>query len=169
MNPFHRSFPRTITARRGLARRPVALLVGMLSCACARAPQARMNAPSGSTEASSPPVGDMDFVGRARAPGDKVDQAGLASWYADGLDRKKTASGEIYDPRAFTAAHRRLPFGTWVEVRRVDTGRSVRVRINDRGPRDARHIIDLSREAARALDMVDIGQSRVELRVVRGP
>jgi rare lipoprotein A len=69
-----------------------------------------------------------------------------------------------------TAAHRKLPFGTWVEVRRPDTGRSVRVRVNDRGPwGDARRVIDLSRAAAKELGMLGEGMMKVELRVVRGP
>ena len=69
-----------------------------------------------------------------------------------------------------TAAHRRLPFGTWVEVRRPDTGRAVRVRITDRGPwGDAKRVIDLSRAAADLLDLTRLGVARVEIRVVDGP
>jgi rare lipoprotein A len=113
----------------------------------------------------------------------RVDQVGLASWYGSELAGKRTASGERFDPRLFTAAHRRLPFGTWVEVRRVDTGRTVRVRINDRGPavtagvsasarssgQTGKRIIDLSRRAAEELDLVRAGVVLVELRVVDGP
>jgi rare lipoprotein A len=97
-------------------------------------------------------------------------QAGLATWYGASFAGRKTASGERFDPGAFTAAHRTLPFGTWVEVRRPDTGRAVRVRVNDRGPwGDPRRIIDLSRQAAEALDLVRAGVAPVELRVVGGP
>jgi rare lipoprotein A len=110
-------------------------------------------------------------VSAARAPdGVSPDQAGLATWYGAAFAGKKTANGERFDPSKYTAAHRSLKFGTWVEVRRPDTGRTVRVRINDRGPwGDDRRIIDLSRKAAEELDIVREGVSRVELRVVDGP
>ena len=115
--------------------------------------------------------GDLTFAKVARAPdGVVADQVGLATWYGGAFAGKKTASGERFDPTKYTAAHRTLKFGTWVEVRRPDTGRSVRVRINDRGPwGDDRRIIDLSRKAAEELDVVREGVSRVELRVVDGP
>jgi rare lipoprotein A len=115
--------------------------------------------------------GDLTFARAARAPdGVSPDQAGLATWYGAAFAGKKTANGERFDPSKYTAAHRSLKFGTWVEVRRPDTGRTVRVRINDRGPwGDDRRIIDLSRKAAEELDIVREGVSRVELRVVDGP
>lgn len=99
--------------------------------------------------------------------GSRPDQVGMATWYGSG---KRTANGERFDPTQYTAAHRKLPFGTWVEVRRPDTGRAVRVRINDRGPwgHDER-IIDLSRRAAEDLGMIRDGVVRIELRIVRGP
>lgn len=96
------------------------------------------------------------------------DEVGLASWYGRAFAGKRTASGERFDPKLFTAAHKKLPFGTLVEVRRIDTGRTVRVRINDRGPngRAAHRIIDLSQRAAEELDIVRAGVVRVELRIV---
>ncbi len=96
------------------------------------------------------------------------DEVGLASWYGRAFAGKKTASGERFDPKLFTAAHKKLPFGTWVEVRRIDNGRTVRVRITDRGPngRAAHRIIDLSQRAAEALDMLGAGVVRVEVRVL---
>ncbi len=75
---------------------------------------------------------------------------GTASWYQDG---KRTANGERYNPDGITAAHRKLPFGTRVRVTHKRTGRSVVVRINDRGPFIRGRIIDLSRGAKRALGM----------------
>jgi rare lipoprotein A len=97
-------------------------------------------------------------------------EVGLATWYGQSFAGKKTSNGERFDPRAMTAAHRKLPFGTWVEVRRVDTGSSVRVRINDRGPwGDSRKVIDLSHHAAQLLGFAEMGATRVEIRVVRGP
>jgi rare lipoprotein A len=114
--------------------------------------------------------GDLTFAKMATAPKVAPDQAGLATWYGAAFAGKKTSNGERFDPTKYTAAHRKLPFGTWVEVRRPDTGRTVRVRINDRGPwGDDRRIIDLSRKAAQDLDIVREGVSRVELRVVSGP
>ncbi|MBN2798211.1 MAG: septal ring lytic transglycosylase RlpA family protein [Deltaproteobacteria bacterium] len=94
-------------------------------------------------------------------------EVGTASWYGADFRGKPTASGEPFRPSHRTAAHRTLPLGTVVKVTRVDTGRSVRVRINDRGPYAKGRIIDLSRRAARRLRMLDEGTARVELRVVR--
>jgi rare lipoprotein A len=95
---------------------------------------------------------------------------GDATWYGAKLAGHRTASGERFDPRQMTAAHRALAFGTWVEVRCVETGRRVRVRITDRGPfgHDER-IIDVSRAAAERLGIVHRGVARVELRIVEGP
>ena len=97
-------------------------------------------------------------------------QVGLATWYGQSFAGKKTSNGERFDPQAMTAANRKLPFGTWVEVRRVDTGGVVRVRINDRGPfGDSRKVIDLSYRAAQLLGFVEKGAAKVEVRVVEGP
>ena len=91
---------------------------------------------------------------------------GVASWYGPGFKGHPTASGERYRPGKRTAASKTLPFGTVVEVTRVDTGKSVRVTITDRGPFVAGRIIDLSRKAARKLDLIDDGTAKVEVRVV---
>jgi rare lipoprotein A len=94
-------------------------------------------------------------------------QTGLATWYGAVLAGHRTASGERFDPSAMTAAHRTLPLGTWVDVTRPDTGQTVRVRINDRGPfGDSHRIIDLSRAAADALGMTRLGVVPVEVRVI---
>ena len=90
---------------------------------------------------------------------------GIASRYADSLAGRLTADGERYRPGALTAAHRTLPFGTRVRVTALRTGRSVVVRINDRGPFHAGRILDLSAEAARRLGMVGAGLLEVELQV----
>lgn len=103
----------------------------------------------------------------AATPG--ATQAGVASYYADSLAGHSTASGEPYDPTALTAAHRTLPFGTMVEVARGD-GRTVLVRINDRGPfGKKKRIIDLSRAAAHAIGLDRAGIATVTLRVVSTP
>lgn len=120
--------------------------------------------------APASPGAPADLARGAEAPRVAPDQVGIASWYGSALAGAKTASGERFDPERYTAAHRTLPFGTWVEVRRIDTGRTVRVRINDRGPNgDPKRVIDVSRRAAADLGLVREGLARVELRVVSGP
>jgi len=93
-------------------------------------------------------------------------ETGTASWYGPGFHGKPTASGEPYDMEALTAAHRRLAFGTRLRVRNLDNGRTVDVRVNDRGPFVGDRIIDLSRAAARAIDMLGSGTATVHLLVV---
>ena len=88
---------------------------------------------------------------------------GLASWYGPGFAGHRTANGERFEPRAFTAAHRTLPFDTCVRVENVANGRSARVRINDRGPYVSGRIIDLSEAAARELGVHAEGVARVRL------
>ena len=90
---------------------------------------------------------------------------GLASYYGAGVG-DKTATGERFDPSGMTAAHRTLPFGTRVKVTRVDTGDSVVVRINDRGPFKPGRVIDLSEGAAKTLGMTDVGLTNVRLEVM---
>ena len=92
-------------------------------------------------------------------------EEGIASFYADTFHGSKTASGETYDKKAMTAAHRTLPFDTKVEVTNLDNGRSVSVRINDRGPHVAGRIIDLSGAAARKLKMTETGTAKVRLEI----
>ena len=77
--------------------------------------------------------------------------AGLASWYGPGFHGKRTASGEIYNMHAMTAAHRTLPFGSKVRVTNKSNGKSVVVKINDRGPFKSGRVIDLSKQANRSL------------------
>jgi len=93
---------------------------------------------------------------------------GEASYYADKFVGRKTASGEVYKHGKLTAAHRTLPFGTRVRVRRLDTNAEVTVRINDRGPFKRGRIIDLSRSAARKIGLLTVGVADVELQVLDG-
>ena len=88
-------------------------------------------------------------------------QSGLATWYGPGFHGRRTASGERFNANAMTAAHRSLPFGTKVRVTNAATGRSVVVRINDRGPFGRGKIIDLSRASAAAIGLG--GSDRVVL------
>jgi rare lipoprotein A len=90
---------------------------------------------------------------------------GIASWYGAESNRKRTASGESYNMNSLTAAHRSLPLNTVVRVTNLENGKTVLVRINDRGPYDAGRLIDLSARAARNLDMKEAGTARVRLEV----
>ncbi|MFP5042957.1 septal ring lytic transglycosylase RlpA family protein [Parasediminibacterium sp. JCM 36343] len=95
--------------------------------------------------------------GELSGPGTLHTQTGIASFYSDKFSGSGTASGETYQPSKYTAAHRTLPFGTMVKVTNKANGKSVIVRINDRGPFAAGRIIDLSKAAAKAIDMVNAG------------
>jgi rare lipoprotein A len=98
-------------------------------------------------------------------------QRGEASFYADRFAGRRTANGEIYQPNAYTAAHRTLPFGSVLRVTRVRTGDWVLVRVNDRGPYGPRtRIIDLSKQAAKRLSMLHDGVAAVRLEILEmGP
>lgn len=94
----------------------------------------------------------------------RISEKGKASFYADFFQGRKTANGETFRQRKKTAAHKTLPFGTKVKVRNLKNGKTITVRINDRGPFVEGRIIDLSRKAARKLGMVQDGVVQVELR-----
>lgn len=104
------------------------------------------------------------------APAMVVHQTGRASWYGPGFHGRKTANGEIFDMHALTAAHRTLPIPSIVRVTSRDTGRSVEVRVNDRGPYHGRRVIDLSYAAAEELGLAQRGTGIVDLVVLHhGP
>lgn len=90
----------------------------------------------------------------------------VASYYADKFDGRKTASGEIFDMNGYTAAHKDLPFGTKLLVKNLENGKSVVVRVNDRGPFVAGREIDLSKAAAAKLDMMGNGTANVSIEIV---
>ena len=96
-------------------------------------------------------------------------EEGVASWYGHPYHGRVAASGEIYDMEQMTAAHRTLPFNTWVRVYDLDNHRSTEVRITDRGPFVGGRIIDLSHAAARQLQMIGPGVARVRIEVIRTP
>ncbi len=91
---------------------------------------------------------------------------GVASWYGSRFHGRLTASGEIFDMHAMTAAHRTLPFGTRVQVTVLNTGKSIILTINDRGPFIKGRVIDISRAAAKRLGMIGAGIARVRVRVL---
>lgn len=93
-------------------------------------------------------------------------QSGIASWYGPGFNGRSTASGEIFDMQKLTAAHKTLPFGTRVKVTNLVNGKSVIVRINDRGPYVHGRVIDLSRAAASTIDLIASGTAPVQMHVL---
>lgn len=94
----------------------------------------------------------------------KIVETGRASYYADKFDGRKTSNGEIFSQNKRTAASKTLPFGTIVKVKNLANGKTVKVRINDRGPFVAGRTIDLSKKAARKINIIDAGVADVELR-----
>lgn len=114
---------------------------------------------------------DGDAVAATAPAGPKPleTETGIASWYGYPYHGRHAANGEIYDMEKLTAAHRTLPFGTWVRVVNLRNERAVDVRITDRGPFVDGRIIDLSRAAARAVDMVTAGIGAVRVEVIGMP
>jgi rare lipoprotein A len=160
------------------SRRSFMLVLGVIACGPAAAPL-----PAESPEpAPKPGPGQPAPAASAAEPVSSEQQAlrerydsvaaqssehGEASYYSDALSGRSTASGEQYQPARYTAAHRKLPFGTQLRVTRKDDGRSVYVRVNDRGPFGKRsRIIDVSRSAAEALGMIREGVVQVTIEVV---
>ena len=104
----------------------------------------------------------------AASPQTTSEETGLAAVYNAKLAGHKTASGKPYDPTKLTAAHKTLPFGTRVRVTNTKNGKSVELRITDRGPRQANRILDLSPRAAHALGIRKLGMAEVKLEVIDG-
>ena len=127
---------------------------GVALSAPAPPPEARLETPAAIVAGAELLLPSLDLFG------------GEASYYASGFEGRPTASGEPYRGTALTAAHRTLPFGTRVKVTNLANGRSVEVRINDRGPFHRRRVIDLSRAAAERLGMVRRGRAPVEVQVL---
>jgi rare lipoprotein A len=121
-----------------------------LSTACARKTSARV-----------PPSTKPARIGET--------QTGIASWYGVPYHGRRSANGEIYDMEKLTAAHRTLPFDTWVEVTNLTNHKRVDVRITDRGPFVNGRILDLSLAAAREIDLVTAGIVRVRIKVIPKP
>lgn len=95
------------------------------------------------------------------------EQIGIASWYGYQHSGRRTANGEIHDPRLSTAAHRHLPFGSMVKVTNLANGSSVIVRINDRGPYPKGRLIDLSESAANRLGFLTVGLASVSVQLIK--
>jgi len=101
--------------------------------------------------------------------GSTIELKGRASYYADDFHGKRTANGEKFDINKYSAAHRTLPFGTKVKVTNLINGKSVILKINDRGPHVKTRIIDLSKISAKAIDLMKYGDARVSIEVVTDP
>jgi rare lipoprotein A len=108
-------------------------------------------------------------VKAAKPPRIGSTESGVASWYGYPYHGRRAANGEVYDMEKLTAAHRTLPFDTWVRVRNLDNDKTVEVRIQDRGPFVRGRIIDLSRAAARNIDMIGPGIAKVKLTIIKPP
>jgi len=119
-------------------------------------PQAQ---PTGPAEGTPPPSAGPS--GTSGDGVDRYDEVGYATWYGDELAAARTASGAKFDPDAFTAAHRTLPLGSFVEVTSLQTGHTILVQINDRGPSNRGLLIDLSHAAAQSLGISGRGAVRV--------
>ena len=119
----------------------------------------------GCSTTREPSPSDLGLPGTWDGPGDSDSEIerGVASWYGQQFQGRRTASGEPFDRHALTAAHKTLPFGTRVRVRHLGSGQEVVVRINDRGPFTKGRVIDLSQAAASAIGLVQSGTARVVL------
>jgi rare lipoprotein A len=94
---------------------------------------------------------------------------GLASYYAHKFHGRQTANGEIFDMYGLSAAHRELPLGTVIRVTHIGNGRSLELRVNDRGPFIPGRILDLSLGAAQKLDMVEAGVAEIRIDIIKEP
>jgi len=127
----------------------------------------------GRTSGYVPPPDERSFADQQRDAREEFNRTGqhemtgVASWYGPGFHGRQTANGETFNENAMTAAHKTLPFNTNVRVTDLETGRSVVVRINDRGPYAKGRIIDLSKRAAERLGMRERGHANVRLDIVR--
>jgi rare lipoprotein A len=167
----------------------IMLAVGLVGCFSSRQPPAPSAAPEVVPPAAPPPAVDSvpDVVPRAEprsrngnppfydvfgkryyvlSSGTGYIERGVASWYGPGFHKIRTSTGEPYDMYAMTAAHKTLPLPAYVRVTNLQNGRSIVVRVNDRGPFVGNRIIDLSYTAASKLDMLRNGTAMVEVRTV---
>jgi rare lipoprotein A len=127
-------------------------------------PRSDLPPPLAADEADAgPPSSDGPRATSGRGES-RYDEVGYATWYGDEMAGGRTASGVPFDPKGFTAAHRTLPLGSYAEITALDTGRTILVQINDRGPRQGNLLIDLSQGAARTLGIS--GREAVRIRAV---
>ena len=145
-----------------VSRTPPIVLVAILVLAALSSTAGCTSAPRYRAKGDQPPK----RTAYRKSERGKVYQIGMASYYADDYHGKRTANGEIYDMHAMTAAHNELDFGTLIRVTNLGNGKSVTVRINDRGPLVEGRILDLSYAAARKLDMIGSGSAKVRIEIL---
>jgi len=138
------------------------------ACGSSETHRPHVTAPSKSY-ASRPPVHRSAPPATApnRKRGEQYDIIGTASWYGGKFHGRRTANGEVYNMNRLTAAHPTLPFDTWVDITNLQNGRTVTLRINDRGPFIKGRVIDVSRRAAKQLGFINDGITRVGIRIRR--
>ena len=146
----------------------VAAAALLLSSACARKRTAAPPPAQAPTTASSAPRATHTPPTTTPAPAGAVEY-GIASWYGHPFHGRMAADGEIYDMEKLTAAHRTLPFNTWVRVTNLTNHRMVEVRIIDRGPFVDGRVIDLSHAAAQVIDLIGPGVAQVRLDIIDAP
>src|SRR5215813_2383626 len=144
----------------------LAIVLSVVSLGAAKGP---LRSESGTSRISPPSVSEVSSPKPGTKPKPKPYQVGIASWYGSDFQGKATASGEPYNMYDLTAAHPALPLGTWVRVTNLRNGRAILVRVNDRGPIVPGRIIDVSYNAARALNFKSYGLQKVRLDVVPPP
>lgn len=127
----------------------------LMTASCGRKRQAAKTPPSPRVSVAPVMIGDVE--------------RGIASWYGDPYHGRRSANGEVYDMHQMTAAHRTMPFGTWVKVDNETNGKSTKVRITDRGPFVGDRVIDLSRKAAEEISLIGPGTAKVRLTVIDAP
>ena len=163
-----------MTIRRLLSLR--AALAAALLAGCAGHPPSRAVDATG----APPPASEVQGLGMYKvgnpyqiagvwyrpAEDFSYDETGIASWYGEDFHGKYTANGEVYDLNAMTAAHRTLPMPTVVQVTNLDNGRTIQLRVNDRGPFARGRIIDVSRRAAQLLGFENQGTAKVRVRIL---
>jgi rare lipoprotein A len=147
---------------------PIIVSALAISSGCAHKQAARVATPAATPNAASKKNSQTSAPQTTPAKIGET-ETGFASWYGNPYHGRRTASGEIYDMEQLTAAHRTLPFQTWVEVTDLDNGKKVDVRITDRGPFVDGRVIDLSLAAARKIEMVGPGVAKVKLKVIDRP
>jgi rare lipoprotein A len=134
---------------------PAAALLLVFPMSCGKKKVGVARPPTTRPAAKPPKIGDTE--------------TGVASWYGHPYHGRQAADGEIYDMEKLTAAHRTLPFNTWLRVENLSNGKTVEVRVIDRGPFVGNRIIDLSHAAAQQIDMIGPGTARVRLVVIKPP
>jgi len=147
----------------------LSLALALMLAACASSPKPKAGAAKPPAATSAVKIGrPYEVFGKTYVPRDDrdYDERGIASWYGPTFHAKPTATGEIYNQDDLTAAHKTLPMPSFVEVTNLDNGRTLTVRINDRGPFVDGRIIDLSRRSAQLLGVDGPGLAKVRVKRV---